>query len=255
MTNENNKKNGGSHSTIADQTEENEEKKSFIPKGFVRSYIVVIVALLGVDILIGMTASATASAFIKSINTVVKNIQFIPSYIALALVGVAFHITKQVRERREKGIFNWDQYKSDYIFRMFQASVYVIILYSVAYENGKGSHIPLTLFSLFIGMYIRRVEEVFENFGDRFGDTLRGILGASAQRLSVEERSKKIDDLRKQLLDLIKTYDAKRKDIAEEQCKNLDELIKQALGLIQQGDVEKAEKTNLDLKFQIASIK
>lgn len=255
MTKASNKNNGSDHLLISDQVRQNEKKNGSIPKRFVRSYAVMIVALLGVDILIGMTSSTSASAFIKSINTVVKNIQFIPSYIALALVGVAFHITKQVRERREKGIFNWDQYRSDYIFRMFQASVYVIILYSVAYENGGGSNIPLTLFSLFIGMYIRRVEEVFENFGDRFGDTLRGILGASAQRLSVEERSKKIDDLRKQLMDLIKTYDTKRKDIAEEQCKNLDELIKQALGLIQQGDVEKAEKTNLDLKFQIASIK
>ena len=47
------------------------------------------------------------------------------TYIALALVGVIFHLISRFRKLKEQGeVFKWKEYGFDYFFRAFQASVY-----------------------------------------------------------------------------------------------------------------------------------
>ena len=55
----------------------------------------------------------------------------------------------------------------------------------------------MALISLFVGMYIRKVEVAFESMGQRFGDMLSGILGVSMDKLNPQQQ----DSRRKELKD------------------------------------------------------
>ena len=218
-----------------------------VPKRFILAFTIIIIFLVGFDIFASVIDQA-------KIPGIIKNIKLLPSYGALAFVGVAFHITKQVRERRDQGSFDWNKYRSDYIFRVFQALIYVIIIYSLIGDKPAESSdisLPIALISLFIGMYIRRVEEAFENFGDRFGDTLRGMLGASTRRAENEEKINQIEEQRKNLRELINNYDGKRDKLDQTQRQAYEEKIKGTLELIQETNTPAAERNLLDLKYDL----
>ncbi len=174
-----------------------------------------------------------------------------PEYLILALVGVVFHIASKIREVRDEEAFNWKEYGPDYLFRAFQACVYVVLI-----QNLVGSDAPwnMALIALFVGMYIRKVEKAFGSLGDRFGDMLAGVLGTAVQRLSPAERRKKLEELQKQLLDLKDKYSAKKTELKQVDQQNLDAQFLKIKELLQKGKIDAVEMKLLDLEFRLKEL-
>ena len=181
------------------------------------------------------------------------------TYIALALLGVIFHLTSRFRKLREQGeLFKWKEYGFDYFFRAFQAAVYVTVIDKllVGESNSPGDFTRnMVLISLFVGMYIRRVEEAFENMGDRFGDMLKGLLGTYVQRISPAEQRKRLEDLKKQFIDLKERYQGIKAKLSEQVSKELEDQLVKIKGQIQKGKIDTAEINLLDLDFRIRDLK
>jgi hypothetical protein len=181
------------------------------------------------------------------------------TYIALALVGVIFHLTSRFRKLREQGeFFKWKQYGFDYFFRAFQASVYVTVIGNLlgGKSNDPGNFSGnMVLISLFVGMYIRRVEEAFENMGDRFGDMLKGLLGTYVQRISPAEQRRRLEDLKKQFIDLKERYHEVKAKLSKEVSKELEDRLVKIKEQIQKGKIDTAEINLLDLDFRIRDLK
>ncbi len=176
------------------------------------------------------------------------------SYVALALIGVFFHLANQYRVRRDEEGFIWAEYKYDYYFRALQAIVYVIVI-SYLVSRGKSELSgEMTMISLLIGMYIRKVEEAFETLGDRFGDTIRGILGSTVQRLTPAERRQKLAELEQRWTALNKNYLSLKSKVEEPERGAVEGLISKAKELILKGKVEAAELKLLDLDFKIKNL-
>ena len=194
-----------------------------------------------------------------------SKVQLNYTYIALALVGVIFHLISRFRKLREQGeLFKWKEYGFDYFFRAFQASVYVTVidnlLNSATTTGGSGIitgnlNGNMVLISLFVGMYIRRVEEAFENMGDRFGDMLKGLLGTYVQRISPAERRRRLEDLKKQFIDLKERYQGIKAKLSKGVSKELEERLAKTKEQIQKGKIDTAEINLLDLDFRIRDLK
>lgn len=185
-----------------------------------------------------------------------SNIQIKYSYIALALVGVIFHLMSRFRKLREQEErFEWKEYGFDYFFRAFQAAVYVTVIDNLINSGTTIANSEMVLMSLFVGMYIRKVEEAFENMGDRFGDMLKGILGAYVQRISPEERRSQLVDLGKQFMDLKVSYQGIKAKLPEEVSKELEKHLKKIKEQIQKRKFDVAEMNILDLDFRIRDLK
>lgn len=168
-------------------------------------------------------------------------------YVSLALIGVVFHLMSQMRKLREQDGFDWIQYRSDYIFRAFQAGVYVIVIANLV----DPATINMVLISLFVGMYIRKVEASFESMGDRFGEMLKGILGTAVQRLSPTEKRQRQEELQKKYIDLKDDYGKLKGKLDDSDCKKLESEFLKVQTLIQKGKVEAAEAKLLSMDFQI----
>ena len=108
--------------------------------------------------------------------------------------------------------------------------------------------------SLFLGMYIRKVEEAFETLGDRFGDTLRGILGSAVQRLTPAERRQKLAELEERWTVLHNDYLKAKATIEEPKRKEVEELLSKSKELIIKNKVEAAELKILNLDFKIRDL-
>lgn len=180
-----------------------------------------------------------------------SQIEIHPTYISFALIGVVFHLMSQYRKLREKDGFDWGEYWFDYLFRAFQACVYVVVIENLVKPNGE---LNMALLSLFVGMYIRRVEAAFEDMGDRFGDMLKGILGTSVQRLSPVERRKRLQELQNQLIELKKIYQPLKPEIDDSEQGRLDGEFSKALSFIQKDRIEAAETSLLHLDFAIKDL-
>lgn len=221
---------------MADKGENNKENANGeIPILFFIILVGIVVALIGIDFYRGQRDMLNINA----------------SYIALALIGVVFHLVKQFRIRRDQGGFSWHKYKYDYIFRAFQAVIYIVIIDNTVSKNNTEFAGQMALIALFVGMYIRKVEEAFENLGDRFRDTLRGILGATATRLTPAEKRTKLVNLRNQLNALSKKYDHIKQKVEEGKRKEIGDKIMKANDFIQKGNINSAEKILIDLNLQI----
>ena len=215
------------------------EKKS--PNLFIIGLLALSIAIIIVDRVVPGGASIKIEVSEESTVT----IQLL--YVSLALIGVVFHIMSQIRKLREQDGFDWTQYRSDYVFRAFQAAVYVIVIASLVDPAATN----MVLISLFVGMYIQKVEAAFESMGDRFGDMLKGILGTAVQRLSPAEKRKKQDELQKKFIALKKDYEKLKAEIKESDNQKLEREFLNTQNLIQKAKVEAAETKLLSLDFQI----
>jgi len=125
-------------------------------------------------------------------------IKFHGSLFLFAILGVVFHMAVKYREVRETGTFSPESYWFDHLFRAFQACLYVFII-----DNWGGAqdtiHIEMAVVALLVGMYIRKVEVAFESLGDRIGEMIKALIGASSQQVSAERRKKRIGDLASRL--------------------------------------------------------
>ena len=194
-----------------------------------------------------------------------SRVQLNYSYIALALVGVIFHLMSRFRKLREREEpFKWKEYGFDYLFRAFQAAVYVIVIdnliNSATTTDGRANVTGnvsenMVLISLFVGMYIRKVEEAFENMGDRFGDMLKGVLGTYVQRISPAEQRRRLEDLRKQFIDLKERYQGIKTKLSKEVSKELEERLVKIKEQIQKRKIDTVEINLLDLDFRITDLK
>lgn len=155
----------------------------------------------------------------------------------------------QYRKLREQDGFDWEEYRFDYFFRALQAGVYVIIVGTFVDPSNTSM-----VTALFVGMYIRRVEAVFEDLGDRFGDTLRGILGTMVQRLSPTEKRQKRQEIQNQFLTLKKNYEQLKAKLDDPDRQKLENELLKIQTLIQKGKVEAAESKLLSLDFQIKDV-
>jgi len=176
------------------------------------------------------------------------------SYVSLALLGVLFHLSNQYRVRRDEEGFDWNEYQFDYYFRALQACIYVIVIDFIVSKDSTGLTGEMTLISLFVGMYIRRVEEAFETLGDRFGDMIKGILGSTVKRLTPEERKKNLTELEGQWTTLTKSYIALKSKIGEPDRKDLEEMFSKTKDLILKSKVEAAELKLFNLDFRIKDL-
>ncbi|MBW1797721.1 MAG: hypothetical protein JRJ21_04805 [Deltaproteobacteria bacterium] len=176
------------------------------------------------------------------------------SYLAFALIGVVFHLMTQFRVHRDRGGFDWTDYWFDYSFRAFQACVYVIVIENLVGEKADTLDANMALIALFVGMYIRKVEEAFENMGDRFGDMLKGILGTAGQRLSPDERRRRIEELRSRLLDLKKKFITFRNDLNEDLQSDIDGQFASATEMLDKEKVGPAESAVTHLGFRIEDL-
>ena len=194
-----------------------------------------------------------------------SRVQLNYSYIALALLGVIFHLMNRFRKLREREeLFKWKEYGFDYFFRAFQAAVYVTVidnlLNSATTTGGSGNVTGnfsgnMVLISLFVGMYIRKVEEAFENMGDRFGDMLKGLLGTYVQRISPAERRRRLEDLKKQFIALKERYQGIKANLPKEVSKELEERLVKTKEQIQKRKIDTAEINLFDLDFRIRDLK
>jgi len=185
------------------------------------------------------------------------DVEITPGYLILALVGVIFHIASKHRQVRDAERFSWNEYGADYLFRAFQACVYVVLIQNLVGSNGSGGSgvsWNMSLIALFVGMYIRKVEKAFESLGDRFGDMLSGILGTAVQRLSPAERRKKLEELQQQFLDLKNKYSAKKADLEEMDQQELDAKFLKVKELIQKAKIDAAEIELLNLEFRLKEL-
>jgi hypothetical protein len=124
-----------------------------------------------------------------------KNVQLTISfpYVGLALAGVLYHLMHKYREYRDTTGFKWDKYKFDYVLRAFEAPLFVIIIENGFNPDNNGlESFGLGLLALFVGMYVRKVEEAFDKFGARFGSMVHGLLGTGGP-ISPEEQSRIAD--------------------------------------------------------------
>jgi hypothetical protein len=176
------------------------------------------------------------------------------SYVSLALLGVLFHLANQYRVRRDEEGFDWNEYQFDYYFRALQACIYVIVIDFMASKDSTGLTGEMTLISLFVGMYIRRVEEAFETLGDRFGDMIKGILGSTVKRLTPEEHKKKLTELGGQWATLNKSYLALKSKIGEPERKDVEGMFSRTQDLILKNKVEAAERELFNLDFKIKDL-
>jgi len=181
-----------------------------------------------------------------TITVAEDTVEFYFIYVAFAWIGVAFHLMTQYRKMRDQDGFDWKQYRSDYSFRALQAAVYVMVIGSLVDQSATSM-----VTALFVGMYIRRVEAVFEDVGDRFGDTLRGMLGTTVQRLSPAENRLKRQELQKRFLALKKDYEKLKAKLEVSDRQKLGNELLKTQTLIQKGKVEPAESKLLSLDFQI----
>ena len=92
---------------------------------------------------------------------------------------------------------------------------------------------------------------LFETLGDRFADTIRGILGSTVQRLPPAERRQKLAALEERWTALNKDYLDLKSKIEEPERSEVEELISKAKELILKGKVEAAELKLLNLDFKI----
>jgi hypothetical protein len=197
-----------------------------------------------------IVGSVVASVYFKQESDLKINF----SYLALALIGVFFHLANQYRVRRDEEGFIWDAYKFDYYFRALQACIYVIIINHLVREDQLGFSGGMATVSLFVGMYIRRVEEAFETLGDRFGDTLRGILGSAVQRLTPAERRQKLAELDERWTVLQNDYLKAKATIEEPKRKEIEDLLSKSKELILKSKIEAAELKVLNLNFKIKDL-
>jgi len=180
-----------------------------------------------------------------------------PGYLILALVGVIFHIASKHREMLDVGGFSWKEYGADYLFRAFQACVYVILIQNLVDSDGQGGSViswNMSLVSLFVGMYIRKVEKTFESLGDRFGDMLSGLLGTAVQQLSPAERRKKLEELQQQFLDLKNKYSQKKANLDQTDQRELDAQFLKVKELLQKGKRDAVEMEFLNLEFRFKEL-
>jgi hypothetical protein len=197
-----------------------------------------------------IVGSVVASVYFKQESTLKINF----SYLALALIGVFFHLANQYRVRRDEEGFIWNEYKFDYYFRALQACIYVIIINHLVREDQLGFSGGMATVSLFVGMYIRKVEEAFETLGDRFGDTLRGILGSAVQRLTPAERRQKLAELEERWTVLRNDYLKAKATIEEPKRKEVEKLLSKSKELIVKNKIEAAELKVLNLDFKIKDL-
>lgn len=178
-------------------------------------------------------------------------------YLILALIGVIFHIASKHREMRDVGGFSWQEYGADYLFRAFQACVYVVLIQNLVSSGGQGSSgvtWNMSLIALFVGMYIRKVEKTFESLGDRFGDMLSGILGTAVQQLSPAERRKRLEDLQRQFLDLKNKYSEKKAGLGQAVRPELDAQFLKIKELLLKGKLDAVEMEILNLEFRLKEL-
>jgi hypothetical protein len=173
---------------------------------------------------------------------VYEEVKVNPPYLMLAIIGVIFHMTSKMREIRDSGqAFVLQEYWFDYLFRAFQACIYVFIITNLldTGTNERTIVIPISpenldelkrnlddslkqslnhikpgnsepsdfsykfaVLSLFIGMYIRRVEEAFVSFGDTFGNSISSILGTRITKLLPDEKRLRTKKLHSEFLDI-----------------------------------------------------
>jgi hypothetical protein len=204
-------------------------------------FLVMVVLIIG---------SAAAGFFLDQQSGLNINL----SYVSLALIGVLFHLANQYRLRRDEEGFDWNEYQFDYYFRALQACIYVIVIDFIVSKDQTGLSGEMTVIALFVGMYIRRVEEAFETLGDRFGDMIKGILGSTAQRLTPAERRQKLAELEEQWTTLNQGYLDLKPNLGEEERKKVEDLISKAKDLILKGKAEAAEIKLLHLDFKVKDL-
>ena len=195
--------------------------------------------------------AAVVGSFLGQQNEL-KRVNF--SYVSLALIGVLFHLANQYRVRRDEEGFDWNEYQFDYYFRALQACIYVIVIDFVVSKDPSGLSGEMTIISLFVGMYIRRVEEAFETLGDRFGDMIKGILGSTVQRLTPAERKQKLTELEERWTTLNKAYLDLKPKLDEAVRGEVEELISKTKDLILKGKVDAAELKLVHLDFKIKDL-
>lgn len=133
-------------------------------------------------------------------------ITFHPPLFLFAILGVVFHMAAKYREVRDEGRFNLGRYWFDHLFRALQACLYVLIIDNWAGKETMG--IDMAVVALLVGMYIRRVEVAFESLGDRFGEMIKSLIGASSQQVAAEKNTERIQELKGQLDALQQAVDA-----------------------------------------------
>jgi len=216
----------------------NDRQKAALPWIF---FLVMVVLIVG---------SAVAGSFLGQKSELKINL----SYVSLALIGVLFHVANQYRVRREEEGFDWNEYRFDYYFRALQACIYVIVINHIVTNDPSGLSGEMAIISLFVGMYIRKVEEAFETLGDRFGDMIKGILGSTVQRLSPAERRQKLTELEERWTTLNKGYLGLKTKLDETDRREVEELISKAKDLILKGKAEAAEIKLLNLDFRVKDL-
>ena len=202
-------------------------------------------------VMVGLIVGSAVAGFVLGQKSELKiNL----SYVSLALIGVLFHLANQYRVRRDEEGFDWNEYKFDYYFRALQACIYVIVINHLVSIDPSGLSGEMAIISLFVGMYIRKVEEAFETLGDRFGDMIKGILGSAVQRLTPAERKQKLTELEERWTTLNKGYLALKPKLGEPERREVEEMISKAKDLILKGKVEAAELKLLNLDFKIKDL-
>jgi len=184
-------------------------------------------------------------------------------YLVLALVGVSFHVAKKHREVRDEDGFDWQEYWPDYLFRALQAGVYIIVIQNLVLEptGPDGSlvstalpSVGLAVIALFVGMFIRQVERVFEEVGERFGDMLTGVLGTAVSRLSPPERRGEIEATRQKVLELRRVYNSVKAGVEADARASAEGLFKEATELLQKGKVDAARSRVNDLELALTDL-
>ncbi len=174
-----------------------------------------------------------------------------PEYLTLALVGVVFHIARKYQKLRDVENFNWKEYGPDYFFRAFQACVYVVVIQNLV-DDSTGW--DMSMVALFVGLYIQKVEKAFDSLGERFGDMLSGVLGTAVQKLSPEERRKKLGELQQKFLDLMNKYSAKKAELAQADQQETEAQFLKIKEQMQKGKLDAAEMTFLTLEFRLKEL-
>lgn len=205
---------------------------------FVILLFVVVSLFIGVELYLGQAGKITVN----------------PSYLALGLIGVVFHLMSLYREKREEEGFQWKKYRFDYLFRALQVCVYIIVIDNLLQEDNSKLSGNMALISLLVGMFIRKVEEAFENLGERLGDMLKGFLGPFVQQLTPSERRKKTEELQNQFLALKKAYGKLKGKLPEASRKDLEERLMKCKELIQRGKLDSAEIKLLDTDFRMKDL-
>jgi len=170
-------------------------------------------------------------------------------------LGVIFHLMSKYRELRDTGNFDLKKYGFDYIFSIIQAAIYVILINAII-NNDKSSSdtIPYQLYiiSLLVGMYISKLESSFDDFGNRFSDTIKGLLGSSLPNLTEAEKKKNIEELFSRLKDLKITYNSYSNKMDQAVKKIIEDKFELSLNLIKTEKYSDAQLLIYEIEYNLS---